>query len=120
MRAAPNYYLKKQLWFKTRFDKDLNFTDVELVNRNVEIWISDSAESIGPENLIGVTFSKHQSKVSLTIGDFGDWKCIYFSKDDQTLKKSDQRDKKYYFDIEFDSEINELLETTQFKIRVSE
>ena len=86
----------------------------------MEIGISDSAESIRLENMIEVTFFKHQSKISLRIEYKYDWKCIYFSKDDQTLKVFDDREKIYYFDIEFDSEINELLETTQFKIRVSE
>ena len=70
--------------------------------------------------MIQVTFLKHQSKISLRIYDYYSWKCIYFNKDDQTLKVFDDGDKKYYFGIEFDSEINELLETTQFKIRVSE
>lgn len=85
----------------------------------MEIGISDSAESIRLENMIKVTFLKHQSKISLSIYDRYCWKCIYFNKDDQTLKVFDDY-KKYYFDIEFDSEINELLQTTQFKIRVSE
>ena len=120
MRAAPNYYLKTQLWFRKEFAEKDNLTDIRLFNRNVEIGISDSAESSELENMIEVTFFKHQSKISLRIWDDWYWKCIYFNKDDQTLKVFDDRKKIYYFDIEFDSEINELLETTQFKIRVSE
>ena len=86
----------------------------------MEIGISDSAESITLENMIEAIFSKNQSKISLRIRDGYSWECIYFNKDDQTLKISNKWNKKYYFDIEFDSEINELLETTQFKIRISE
>ena len=78
--------------------------------------MSDSSEPIRPENVISVRFHKHLSKISLAI-DYSD--NIYFNKDDQTLKLLGYN-KEYYFDIEFDSEINELLETTQFKIRVSE
>ena len=88
--------------------------------------MSDSIESIRPENMLKVIFYKHQSKISLqfTYGDHDsggkDWRWIYFNKDDKTLKLFKNRIKKYYFNIEFDSENNELLETTQFKIRVSE
>ena len=42
---------------------------------------------------------------------------IYYCKDDQTLKIS-KINKRYYFDIELESEGNELLESTQFKIVV--
>ena len=86
----------------------------------MEIEKSDSAESIGLENMILVTFFKHQSKISLRIKDGDYWRCIYFNQDDWSLKVFIEQYKKYYFDIEFDSEINELLETTQFKIRVNE
>ena len=43
---------------------------------------------------------------------------IYFCKDDQTLKVS-KNFKRHYFDIELESENNELLESTQFKIVIS-
>ena len=86
----------------------------------MEIGTSDKAESIGLENMIKVIFFKHQSKISLRISVDRYWNCIYFNKNDQTLKVFDSEYKIYYFDIEFDSEINELLETTQFKIRVNE
>ena len=86
----------------------------------MEIGISDSSESIRIENMIAVTFFKQQSKISLRVMVDSYWKCIYFNKDDQTLKVFNDQLKIYYFDIEFDSEINELLQTTQFKIRVSE
>ena len=42
---------------------------------------------------------------------------VYFWKDDQTLKISGDF-KRYYFDIELESDSNELLESTQFKIVV--
>ena len=42
---------------------------------------------------------------------------IYFWKDDQTLKVGNAG-KRYYFDIELESESNELQESTQFKIVV--
>ena len=90
-------------------------------DRNVSVDLSDSTESIRLENMIWVTFFKHQSKICLQFCDDEDgWRWIYFCNDDQTLKVFDEKDKKYYFDIELDSDINELWETTQFKIRVSE
>ena len=89
-------------------------------DRNVEIGTSDSTESIGLENMMKVTFFKHQSKISLQFCYDEKWRSIYFCNDDQTLKIIDNEFKKYYFDIEFESESNELLETTQFKIRVNE
>ena len=87
----------------------------------MSIGISESAESIRPENIIKVIFLNHQSKLCLRVYDYyGYWNSIYFNKDDQTLEVSDAVETLYYLDIELDSEINELLETTQFKIRVSE
>ena len=84
--------------------------------------MSDSVETIGLENVILIIFFKHQSKICLRVYDCADkdWRCIYFNKEEQTLKVFNSCNNMYYFDIEFDSEINELLETTQFKIRVSE
>ena len=82
--------------------------------------MGDSIESIRLENIIIATFLRHQSKISFRILDDDWYKYIYFNKVDQSLELFNDEDKLYYFDIEFDSEINELLETTQFKIRVSE
>ena len=46
-------------------------------------------------------------------------KYVYFCNDDRTLKVSNIRKKRYYFDIELESENNELRESTQFKIVIN-
>lgn len=100
--------------------KSISSKILSTMNRDLEISMSDSTESIGFESVIRATYFKHQSKISLQyFSDENMFKGIYFSEEDQTLKIFNNFIKKYYFDIEFDSENNELLETTQFKIKVS-
>ena len=110
----------RQFWFKKGFDKIYNYDDSLFLDKNLELGMSNGIESIWLQNIIRANFSKRQSKISLQICSGYLWKYIYFNKDNQTLEIFDDWKKKYYFDIEFDSEINELLETTQFKIRVDE
>ena len=83
--------------------------------------MNDCIEPIKLDSQIRVKFFKHQSKISLQFCfNDSDQRYIYFSEDDQTLKLYDDKIMKYYFKVEFDSETNELLETTKFKIKVRE
>jgi len=107
------------MFLKSNQEDYININNYRYSHKNLEVGVWDGTELIGKENMIKVIFIKHQSKICLQMFPY-QWNYIYFWEDENTLKLNDSSYEKYHFDIEFDSESGELLETTKFKIRVQE
>ena len=94
---------------------------------NFKISIFDNYESITPGSMIQAYYLKNLSKIFLFITNVG---ILYYWDKTETLKihygnknnksQSCKDGCTHYFDIELDSESNQLLENTHFKIKVNE